>query len=302
MDYCPVHRIRIHANSQTFAYYDTPDAALRNILFERQYFKKHILDNQDKAETHRMGHETSEDALTWNVFSKLARSGSLSKLLSAFTHLDINGEPELYLWGLQIRLDDPSGPSQFPHLTSARNVFEKGIKRFLTEPDIMLHVPGQLLVLIEAKFTSGNTIVLANSDHDLEGEKPKSLEGILQRYNSDKLPEGSLLAPSHFPGPFYSQLYRNLVFAMWMANELKVKWGLISLVGEEQFRQRGKKVEFQDPTPFIHALLPEKSRDQFKFYSWEKLYTDLVMKNAELNGLAEYMHNKSANGAKALAV
>jgi hypothetical protein len=75
--YCPVHRIRIH--EKTFVYYNgvdktsKRDAALRNILFERDYFKAHILGNASKAETHRICHETSEDALSWNVFSRLAR-------------------------------------------------------------------------------------------------------------------------------------------------------------------------------------------------------------------------------------
>src|SRR5260370_32910790 len=60
--YCPVHRIRIHA--KTFVYYNGPDktskrdAALRNIVFERDYFREHILGNAAKAETHRICHET----------------------------------------------------------------------------------------------------------------------------------------------------------------------------------------------------------------------------------------------------
>lgn len=165
----------------------------------------------------------------------------------------------------------------------------------------MLYVPGQLLVLVEAKFTSGNTIASASATHDVIGDKPKSREGILGRYSSTALPRDALLAPSP-SGPFYSQLYRNLVFAIYMANKLGVRWSLINLVCEGQFHQRQHKVEFQDPTPFIHALLPEKSRDQFTFYSWERLYADHVANATELKDLAEYMYNKSARGVKALAV
>src|SRR5450432_3026336 len=104
MPYCPVHRIRIHPGTRTFAYYNGPDktskrdAALRNILFERDYFREHILGNAAKAETHRICHETSEDALTWNVFSRLANDGMLSTLLSTLTGLSLKNEPELYLW------------------------------------------------------------------------------------------------------------------------------------------------------------------------------------------------------------
>lgn len=101
MPYCPVHCIRIHAGTRTFVYYNGPDenskrtAALRNILFERDFFKEHILGNAAKAETHRICHETSEDALTWNVFSRLASGGLLPTLLSKLTHSSLNNEPEL---------------------------------------------------------------------------------------------------------------------------------------------------------------------------------------------------------------
>jgi hypothetical protein len=304
MPYCPVHRIRLHARTWTFVYYNGPDetskrnAALRNILFERDYFKNNILGNAAKAETHRICHETSEDALTWNVFSRLASGGLLPTLLSTLTHLSLKNEPELYLWGLKVRLHDSSAPTLFPALKCARDIFEKDITKFLTEPDIMLYVPGQVLILVEAKFTSGNTIALTSATHDVNGEKPKSREGILRRYAPTELPRDVLLAQSS-SGPFYSQLYRNLVFAIYMANKLDVRWGLVNLVCEGQFDQRP---EFQDPTQFIHALLPEKSRDQFLFYSWERLYADHVAKATELKDLAEYMYNKSANGVKALAV
>jgi hypothetical protein len=105
LPYCPVHRIRIHASSRTFVYYDGDDAdskraaAMRNILFETEYFEKHILGNKRRAESHRFCNETSEDALTWNVFSRLARYTALAKLLSHLTPMRQTMEPELYLWG-----------------------------------------------------------------------------------------------------------------------------------------------------------------------------------------------------------
>ena len=87
-----------------------------------------------------------------------------------------------------------------------------------------------------------------------------------------------------------------------MANYLNVRWGLVNLVSERQFLRRQDEVGFQDPTQFIHALLSEKTRDQFVFYSWERLYSDHVAEATELKDLAAYMYNKSANSAKALAV
>jgi len=63
---CPDHEIKIH--TKTFGYCDP----LRNIKFERNYFNQNIRNNPNKCETHRLGYENSEDALTWNVFSRLA--------------------------------------------------------------------------------------------------------------------------------------------------------------------------------------------------------------------------------------
>ncbi|MGH2567810.1 MAG: PGN_0703 family putative restriction endonuclease, partial [Bacteroidota bacterium] len=303
----PEHRIRIHTAGPTFIYYNGSDnnskrnAALRNILFESEYFNEHFLSNAAKAESHRICNENSEDALTWNVFTRLASSQLLSTLLSTLTHISLDNEPELYLWGLKVNLHDSSAPSLFPALISARGIFEKDITKYLTEPDIMLYVPGQVLVLVEAKFTSGNTIASDSATNDVTGEKPKSRDGVLRRYTPTFLPRDSLLSPSS-SGPFYSQLYRNLVFAIFMANTLNIRWGLVNLVCDRQFHQRQHKVEFQDPTQFIHALLPEKSRDKFLFYSWERLYADHVANTIELEDLGEYMYNKSANCDKALAI
>jgi len=79
-------------------------AAMRNIVFERHHFETHFLGNPAKAETHRICHENSEDALTWNVFARLARARALAKVLSTLSTVSVGSEPELYLWGLRVRL------------------------------------------------------------------------------------------------------------------------------------------------------------------------------------------------------
>src|SRR5579859_4382856 len=131
LPYCPAHRLRIHGKTATSVYYDGRDrtskrnAALRNVQFERDYFQRHILGNAAKADTHRICNETSEDALTWNMFSRLASGGLLSALLNTLTQSSLNADPELYLWGLSVRLDDASSPLWFSALKYARGIFEK---------------------------------------------------------------------------------------------------------------------------------------------------------------------------------
>ena len=285
MPYCPAHRIRIHAGSRTFVYYNGEDsdskraAALRNILFETDYLDTHILGNKNKAESHRFCNETSEDALTWNVFSRLAAATALSPLLSKLTAPQQTMEPELYLWGLRINFRDSAAPQVFP----------------------ALYVPGQMLVVIEAKFTSGNTVAAVSATQDIEGDKPKSRAGILDRYSIADLPVGSLRTPPT-SGPFYAQLYRNPVFAIFMAQELGVPWTLLSLVNGGRFSDQQRDARFRDPTPFIRAILPVNSGERFRFYSWEQLHADHVANSAELNDLADYMCDKSANGVRAFTV
>jgi hypothetical protein len=312
MPYCPVHGIRIHVATRTFVYYNGSDApskrtaALRNIRFERDYFADRILGNATKAETHRICNETSEDALTWNVFARLARERMLRKLVSNLTNQDLKDEPELYLWGLKVNLRDSSNshdhsPALFSPLAHARDVFEPDITNYLTEPDIMLYVPGQLLLLVEAKFTSGNPTAKGSAADDVLGAKPTSRAGILERYRSAALPDRALVADAA-TDPFYSQLYRNVVFAIHMANQLGVQWGLGNLVRESEPHQKPRKADFQDPTPFIHTILPKHSHNRFAFYSWERLYADHVAKATGLSDLAQYMNNKSAYCAKAFAI
>ena len=307
LPYCLVHRIRIHTASRTFVYYNGPDrdsrrnAALRNVLFQRNYFKTYVLGNAAKAETHRICHETSEDALTWNVFSQLAVRGALPAVMSTLTGCFFDSEPELYLWGLRIALRDSAKPKLFPALEHARSKFEKEIRNYLTEPDIMLYIPGQVLIVIEAKFTSGNPVALTTTTRDLDGEKPKSREGILKRYPLPELLSGSLQTPSASV-PFYAQLYRNLVFAIYMADELRVPWRLVNLVCERCIAERQHEEEFRDPTHFIRGLLPNNLQGQFAVCSWEQLYNDQIRTDAGLEDLAIYMYNKSANGVRALRV
>ena len=304
---CPVHRIRIHAGSGTFVYYHGQEssakraAALRNIVFEPDFFEAYFLGNAQKAESHRICHETSEDALTWNVFSRLVDTDVLTRLASDLTNTSLRNRLELYLWGLRVDLQQRSAPTTFAPLAAAREVFEPDVVQYRTEPDIMLYVPGQLLVLVEAKLTSGNPIAKESGDVEVVGAKPKSREGILRRYSPAALPNAAV-ATNPAAHPFYSQLYRNLVFAIYMAHQLDVPWAVMNLVSDGHRGRQGRQAEYADPTGFMQSLIPEESRSRFRAYSWERLYGDYVATTTALTDLAEYMANKSAYCAKVFAI
>lgn len=201
---------------------------------------------------------------------------------------------ELYLWGLPIHLSMKARPGPFPPLVAACQQFEPDIRRMRTEPDVMLHIAGRCLILLEARFASGNTIAKSRAEERAH-EKPRSQAGILSRY---AIP-GRAPAPidtGYLAAPFFSQLYRNLAFAIWMARELQVEWRLVNLVSELHQRER------PDPTPFIHSLLPAPYRQRFVVWHWEHLYRDHVQGQVDLGQLADYLRFKSGNCAKALGV
>ena len=104
-----------------------------------------------KVENWRLGFETSEDALSWNVFVGLYALKGLAEAFEKLTGTIPTGEPELYLWGN--RIDSDCAP--WPNLHEVRKQLERDMA-IPTEPDIMLRIPGQAIVLIEAKFGSPN--------------------------------------------------------------------------------------------------------------------------------------------------
>src|SRR5712691_8044153 len=116
LPFCQEHGIRLHGTQgtkPTYVYYNGPASEdsirsrRRNFVFEAPYVCQHVLNNSAKAETHRLGYELSEDALSWNVFVGLLKGGALSTAMSWLAGRTIYGEPELYMWGC--RIDLPHG-------------------------------------------------------------------------------------------------------------------------------------------------------------------------------------------------
>lgn len=151
---CPDHGIYCH-KSGTYRYADER----RNLIVDPDFFMEHLRRHRAKYESHRFGHENSEDAVTWNVLRSFQAVGLLNEVASLATGRTVVDEPELYLWGIRI---ERNSVSQQPEagLVAARMRFESRlpVTRPLTEPDIMLYQPGEFLVLIEAKFTSANGV------------------------------------------------------------------------------------------------------------------------------------------------
>lgn len=300
--FCEEHGLKIH--NRTFVYYngDSPEdrrkARLRNFLpHGRDFVDKHILGNPAKAESHRLGAENSEDALTWNIFGELHRRGQLHLVYNLLTgETATSGQVTLFLWGLKIDFD--AGKAEFwQQLKDIRDELEKGIKRFHTEPDIILLGPSKLIV-IEAKFTSGNPVCVEGADAD--DEKPKSRLGLIQRYiENNKLWRSPVLCGRDVGEKVHSQLLRMIVFGGTLAQMSNLDWKIVNLVSRTQWNQgrprKTKGYDFENPTAFI----PEKVRDRFRFLYWEELYDLILSKESHLEEVANYMQKKTANLSKA---
>jgi len=304
MPFCPRHCIRMHPSSPTFVYYngETPEdekvAAKRNIRFEKEWFAEHVLGSTLKAESHRIVSEKSEDALTWDVCAFLAgKPDGLRKLAGFLMEPDATvpkGTPQLYLWGLRIDLSSDGPCPRLPELDAARKVFEADVRRYHTEPDLMLLFPRELLLLCEVKFASPNGI--ARNTAPKAGEKPYSMSDVLDRYDSDLVRKA--INKGAASKPFYTQLYRNLVFAVHMADSLEVPWHVANLMSRTQFG-RHKSAGYLEPTRQIRALLNPNRRTQFTYRTWEDYWTQCVQGDEGMEKLKEYFRKKSAFLARA---
>jgi hypothetical protein len=311
--WCSRHGIRLHGKAgsrRTFAYLNGPgledQSLIRNFPVEREFLETNSLRELAKVESHRLGFENAEDAVTWNVFAGLLAGGALGRATAYLSGRPAEEDPQLWLWGHRVDLKRGFGPL-FAPLARLRERLEPDIRPFVTEPDIMVVVPGKLLVLIEAKFTSGNSLAV---DKDArQGEKPKDLKGLLAKY----LPPGSdpgAIVPAQAARPFHGQLFRNVVFAQAMARESELagaEWAVVNLVSDTQRKKasQGRSAStrrtaeptscFADPTPAVHRWLKEDARSRFQFRSWEGLYESVIKGNPKLAQVDSYLRNKSAH-------
>ncbi len=297
--FCPTHGLRLH--SDTFVYWNGPgrniEARLRNFPIGHNLASKVAIGSVAKAESHRLGYEMSEDALSWNVFVGLAEAGRLRKAVRFLTGCDIDTEPNLFLWGELI--DVRTGKrGRFQPLDTVRERLENDIKRFKTEPDVMLVLEGQLVVCIEAKFSSGNP--LSHEEKVQEGQKPTGRAGLVRRYLDHAGAETKrIIDRGGISEMFHSQLFRNVVFASEMANGRD--WHVVNLVSSTQWAigRNSERYSYDNPERHVRSYLHPDRRQCFGFRTWEELYNALIKDDACLGLLNAYLRSKSAHYRRA---
>ena len=282
---CPEHGIRCNT-SGTFSYGDPT----HNIIVDREIFGRRIIGHPDKYESGRIGSEKSEDALSWNVFRSFQRAGCLGTLAAKVFGLPADVEPELFLWGININDDSFSC---WDLLKQARLRFETNlpVKRPLTEPDIALHVPGQYLALIEAKFTSQNGVYFFG-----RRETPESLtaDELVSIYTDPCLQLLDVSKAMRQPHIHY-QLWRNMVFAEWMSMQGD---GTSTAYHFNLVRAGHDKGSAED----FHSIVSEGFKDRFRQVTWEDIYKQAATEGPKLTRLCKYMQNKTTSLQKGFAL
>jgi hypothetical protein len=307
LPFCPEHGIRVHSSG--FVYYngqhrtDLITATKRNLSFHSEYYIDNFLKNGNKMESGRLCYENSEDALTYNVFTELLADGeALKRLAGHFLRRKVEEEVELYLWGGKIDLKHHTF-SKYAPLDEVRGHVEGDIKRFRTEPDIMLIVPQKAVICIEAKFGSKNS--LACDVEESEGEKPKKKEELIQRYchNNKIINASQIIDIENLPLLFYEQLFRNIIFAASMAKlEGEAEWHVVNLRNQHVMNVKRGKPESHPVMRNMRSLLMDKYKKQFTHMTWEDLFQLTIKGQDVFANLTWYLKNKSLGCARAFNI
>lgn len=110
-----------------------------------------------ESKRRRFGFSTSEDAVTWVVFTYLLRSGQLRDVLrriGLISNTSVAVAPTLLLWGVPI--DDAGRGAEIRKQLSDLCAGLQEDPNSFSEPDVIIDLGSDGLVFIECKYFSGN--------------------------------------------------------------------------------------------------------------------------------------------------
>jgi hypothetical protein len=280
---CPVHGIRGHT-SGTYSYADPT----RNIIIAPEEIRSLYNSGAKFDSIARLGLESSEDCLSWNVWRSLQREGLLHRVVELITGETTAREPRMFLWGIEV-----GGEAIKPWslLQKARQYLEADllpVGRPQTEPDIALWEPGRYLINIEAKLASPNSFLV----HDKTKLLDLTLGQFVQIYSkgaSRLLDWDEARSRDRLPG----QLIRNLRFADLQAlmDSDDTEPYVVNLVRE------GYEHEICEP---VLTLLHADHRGRFERLTWETIYG--LARTHSLQPLCQYMENKTVRLKRAFKI
>ncbi len=248
---CPTHHITVHSTRGTGGYTYVYEDPLRNLLWtdaDDQERLNAIL--RGKRES-RMGHEHSEDAVTWNVIRFFERHSCLSPALRTIFPCP-NSEPKLTVFWTthQGRLWEPYRrcSDQIPEKATARS-----------ESDLIFLWEHKLLVVVEAKFRSPN-----RSNKEKREDEPRKSRPYIEHGSRYLNPEGAEEAVRNG----WYELLRNWV----LGAALKEALGCEEFVLVNLLRRRHEREHGEAPRrDFAECACVLSPNCRFEVAYWEEL-------------------------------
>lgn len=261
---CPKHHIYI--SPTTFEYQNELDNILWKDKADLDLLKRVVGVKRES----RITHDNSEDAVTWNVFRFLEKTGLLSKYLSKLIGRPVI-DPEVIYWSYS-----QSEKATWSPLQSARREFETRPERG-PEPDLIIKSDDDL-IFIEAKFTANNNTVPENPEVK---EKYETGGGGWYRQVLASDFESIAIAKKKY------ELMRFWLIGSWIAHLLNLNFYLVNLV----LGEREKNIE-----RIFKKHIKESSKRSFLRSTWEDIYRfilDIEMRSEEKDKIVKYFENKT---------
>jgi hypothetical protein len=162
-----------NAQIKPTAIYRNPDlnvpAEVRDGIRETLALALNVQHRRDKLI--KFGFSTSEDALTWTVFTHLARSGQIGSVSGKLGLVEPHAKQSaMLLWGVPHPLSSESGETVRDQLVGACDRIGEA-PDCRSEPDVILDFADEGLVIVEVKYRAANAIEVFGSKHQkyLEG-------------------------------------------------------------------------------------------------------------------------------------
>lgn len=218
------------------------DYALRHALNER---------NRPSKRTKFGFFPTSEDAVTWVVFTYLLRSKQLVPTLRAtrlISDQQASADPTLLLWGVPIEADATGTAIREKLRNLCLSLGEQS--NSLSEPDVLIDLGDKGLVIIEVKHRSGNDY----KKHDYSGWKSRGyLDAPYLNWSAEKVKATGLY-----------ELARNWCILNGLAGSRKA--ALVNLAPQRLFEgAAGRQLE-----EFRQAIRVNERRE-FVTLRWDRL-------------------------------
>jgi len=262
------HKHDIYISPSTFEFEDYGNNLLWFDQDDRELLESIFAEKRES----RMARERSEDAVTWNVFRYLEKSGLLKDYLDSISRSG-NEDARIIYWSF-----DPMAGGPYEPLVLAREEFGEKANQG-SEPDLIIETNGNIY-FIEAKLDSGNKTNPSKPDNKKKYETGGNnwfSEVFKSGVNFDKVANAE---------SFY-ELMRFWLLGTWIANEhLNRNFFLINLVLNKKERdvehQFGRHIDYNETRAF-------------KRQTWEQIYS-LIERKAPPEArkeIIEYFHGKT---------